>query len=188
MTSGTPFCPQEETRKPLWDKTNSITLSWVIPKAAFCFLRNKRDSYQSPCLPAHQRVCPPGFAPHALKLPSPLPWRPFLSRQTGLLEFSARTRHWCSGWRMKPPPEETDRKGGGKFLGAWISPNGAARGLTSTARVAPEELCRMWKRRALAGFDCPLLDEVPPRWMIMGLPWKRLIRCGGSCPWGTRTW
>lgn len=59
--------------------------------------------------------------------------------------------------------------------------------LTSTARVAREELCRMWKRRVLLVCDCPPLRDVPPLWMIMGLPWNRLIRWGGSWPWVTLT-
>lgn len=59
--------------------------------------------------------------------------------------------------------------------------------LTSTARVAWEELFRMWKRRVLLACTCPPLRDVPPLWMIMGLPWNRLIRWGGSWPWVTLT-
>lgn len=47
---------------------------------------------------------------------------------------------------------------------------------TSTAREAPDELCRTWKSRVLAAWDCPPLRDVPPLWIIMGLPLKRLMR------------
>lgn len=59
--------------------------------------------------------------------------------------------------------------------------------LTSTARVARVVLWRMWKRRVLPTRLCPPLREVPPRWMIIGFPLKRLIRWAGSWPWVTRT-
>ncbi len=59
--------------------------------------------------------------------------------------------------------------------------------LTSTARVARVELWRIWKRRVLPVWLWPPLREVPPLWMIMGFPLKRLIKWAGSWPWVTRT-
>lgn len=148
-------------------------------------MSNKREAHQALCLPPPGWGCPPGIPSRAWKPPSPHPWRLLLATRTRPLEFSARTRRCCSGWRLKPRPEGIAEKKGltSLDLEALTDETRVGEGgPTSTARVAPEELCRMWKRRLLAAWVCPDLAEVPPRWMIMGLPWNRLIRCAGSCP------
>lgn len=119
VRSGTPFCHQEKTRNQLWDKKKKQKTAahyFVSYPKLFCSMLNKSETYQAPCLLPPGWGCPPGMPPHALKPPSPHPWRPLLARRTGLLEFSARTRRCCSGWRMKPQPEETDRQRAGRFL------------------------------------------------------------------------
>ena len=59
---------------------------------------------------------------------------------------------------------------------------------TSTARVAPVVLRRMWNSRVLPGWLWPPLRDVPPRNSIMGFSLNRLTRWAGSWPWVTRTY
>lgn len=64
-----------------------------------------------------------------------------------------------------PPPDPVPRDlpiRPERFLRGQSCRGSGARGITSTARVAPELLARTWKRRVLAGAVCPPSREVPP--------------------------
>lgn len=101
-------------------KETALTLVCLISKVCCCFMLNKSKNYQAPCPLAPGWGYPPGIPPRAWKPPSPHLWRLSLATRKEHLEFSAQAHRCCSGWRMKPRPEETDGKTAEKYLWAPI--------------------------------------------------------------------
>lgn len=136
----------------------------------------------------HQWIVLPAHLQHTSQRPFLHRWHLHLSTQTHNLTTSAQIRHWCLSWMQMAQPTMEVIGDSWETLHYTVCKTVFRLWLTSTARVALEELCRMWKRRVLPVLVWPSLRYVPPLWMIIGLPLNRLIRWGGSWPCVTRTW